>query len=167
MRKACVVEKPAFSAWPLSKQYLVSSVSSIYSLWEAFLALAGAVMLCFFKRIVISSICLLMQELSGWKPLPRYEQKVFPFPFFLLLFEPEGSFDYSFFTWYLSICFPLSFDTLSPLATKDRSLEYRIIPIWINLSFSEIRDWMKGLIVGIFQFRVVSLTIWKVDTKTK
>ena len=90
-----------------------------------------------------------------------------PLPFFLLLFKPKGSFDYSFFTGDSSLCFPFSFATLSPLATKARSLEDRMIPIWTNLSFSEIRDWMKALRVGIFQFGVVSLTVWKVDTKNE
>ena len=89
------------------------------------------------------------------------------FAFFLLLFELEGSFDCSFFTGDSSLCFPLSFDPLSSLATRARSLGDQMIPIWINLSFSKIRDWMKELRVGIFQFGVVSLIVWKVDTKTE
>ena len=88
-----------------------------------------------------------------WMEAPStVRAEVLAFAILLASLRTWSYFDCSFFTGDSYLCFPLSFATLSPLTTRARSLGDWMIPIWINLSFLEIRDWMKALRVGIFQF---------------
>ena len=167
MRKTWDFENTAFSAWNLS-WYLVLSLESI------FFEPSRREILCYSMSLDICSMVFFIHRLFGWFPLLSYEHLALSNLVCLSLLEYEAPSEGVFFSlglislFFFSFppCFPFYYTFLVSLTKRAWFLEVLRSPIYIILSCSWIRDFVKESSDGICQFGFVNLPEWKVDTNT-
>ena len=157
-------ERFSSKAWHLLTLSVGDSSSGFFSL--------GGEMLCYLRRVDISSSCFLIQCSSRWYLFSQYEHNFFS-NFFFLDPEPPSEdcwFDLGFEStvfWFFFFDFPFACTLEESVTKRAWSLEVWMTPIRINLSCSLIKDSKKESQKGSFQSRKLSRLEWNIETYTE